>query len=121
MTPWIGVDFDGTLATYEGDQFPACGEPIPLMVGRVKQWLAEGKDVQIVTARADKPEHITPVEDWCETHLGHRLPVRADKDFMMIELWDDRAKQVIPNTGLAVERLLLAIWPHYRSFLEIPQ
>ena len=32
---WIGVDFDGTLATYNGWNDGKLGEPIPLMVDRV--------------------------------------------------------------------------------------
>lgn len=52
MSGWIGVDFDGTLATYTKWEGPTVvGEPIPLMVARVKQWIAEGKDVRIFTAR----------------------------------------------------------------------
>ena len=50
---WIGVDFDGTLVqdkAWEGPE--TCGEPIPLMINKVKIWLEDGKDVQIVTARA---------------------------------------------------------------------
>jgi hypothetical protein len=31
------------------------------------------------------------------------LPITNVKDYGMYELWDDRAKQVVPNTGVAVE------------------
>lgn len=49
---WIGVDFDGTLATY-GTWAGAShvGEPIAPMVERVKRWLAEGREVRVFTAR----------------------------------------------------------------------
>lgn len=43
---------DGTLAVY--DEWRGAhhiGEPIPLMVARVKDWLAAGKVVKIFTAR----------------------------------------------------------------------
>ena len=53
---WIGVDLDGTLAHYDefrGDDY--VGEPIEPMVERVKQWLDEGKDVRIFTARKPHP------------------------------------------------------------------
>lgn len=37
-----------------------------------------------------------------ETHIGRVLPITNIKDYQMIELWDDRAVQVIPNTGQPV-------------------
>lgn len=49
---WIGVDLDGTLATYDGwVSADHVGEPVPAMVERVQQWLAEGREVRIFTAR----------------------------------------------------------------------
>lgn len=42
---------------------------------------------------------LTPIENWCLKHIGKKLPVTNIKDFGMIELWDDRAVQVVPNTG----------------------
>lgn len=47
---WIGVDLDGTLAEYTGWHGPGhIGPPIPKMLDRVKNWLAEGVDVRIFT------------------------------------------------------------------------
>jgi hypothetical protein len=111
---WIGVDLDGTLAEYDEWQGPAhIGKPIPRMLERVKAWLEEGKDVRIVTARVSHDgssdrmlltlvahEAIT---NWCVRWLGTTLPVTCGKDYAMLELWDDRAVQVIPNTGLRVD------------------
>lgn len=97
---WIAVDLDGTLAYYDiwrGEDH--IGKPIPDMAFRVKKWLIEGKDVRIFTARASVPSQIPFIEKWCETHFGRKLPVTNVKDFAMIELWDDRAIQIIPNTG----------------------
>ena len=54
MSPagWIGVDLDGTLAHYESGQGVGyVGDPIPIMIDRVKRWLAAGKHVKILTAR----------------------------------------------------------------------
>ncbi len=53
---WIGVDLDGTLAEWgEGTSNPGdvlrIGNPLPRMVQRVKQLLAEGVEVRIFTAR----------------------------------------------------------------------
>ena len=111
MNGWIGVDLDGTLAEYKQWQGASnIGKPIPLMLKRVKQWMAEGKDVKIFTARVSsnnpvKEESIMAIHKWCIEHIGQTLPVTAEKDYGMIELWDDRCVQVIPNTGVALQEL----------------
>ena len=100
MAGWIGVDLDGTIAQYGAWKGPDhIGEPIPAMVERVKKWLAEGIEVRIFTARASVPEQIPPILDWLRRHVGEELEITNVKDFGMVELWDDRAVQVIPNTG----------------------
>jgi len=106
---WIGVDLDGTLAEYTGWISPTyIGKPIPKMVDRVKLWLTEGKDVRIFTARVFVGGRVTfdelyqtktAIEKWCSYHLGKPLPITCTKDYGMIELWDDRCVQVVPNTG----------------------
>jgi len=104
MSGWIAVDMDGTLAVYNGWKGPDdIGEPIYLMVNRVRLWLSEGKDVRIFTARANIPEQIPPVQWWCLKHFGRVLPITATKDFQMIEQWDDRAIQVVMNIGTRVD------------------
>lgn len=124
---WIGVDLDGTLAHYDGWKGPEhIGEPIPLMVKRVKRWLAEGKDVRIFTARVDGGEVAAEtnhadapkmrdvatvrsfIEAWCLEHLGRVLPVTNRKDYGMIQLWDDRCVQVEENTGRTIEQAVRA-------------
>jgi hypothetical protein len=103
---WIGVDLDGTLVMYEGWKgVEHIGEPIPLMMSRVKTWVKEGRDVRIFTARVSSPnsgENMAAraaIQDWLQKHGLPRLPVVCSKDYAMIELWDDRCIQVIPNTG----------------------
>jgi hypothetical protein len=107
MAGWIGVDLDGTLAEYDhwrGEEH--IGKPVELMVNRVKYWLNQGIEVRIFTARVSgERQGIHPgrttelIENWCEEHLGIKLPVTCIKDFGMVELWDDRAIQIIKNTG----------------------
>lgn len=97
---WIGVDLDGTLARYDGWYGPAhIGEPIPGMVQRVKNWLEEGVEVRIFTARASVPEYIPFVTQWLEKQGLPALEVTNIKDFAMICLWDDRCVQVETNSG----------------------
>ena len=98
---WIGVDLDGTLAMAEPWQgFEHIGKPVPNMVKRLKVWVGMGYTVKIVTARAADPEvAIPPIKAWLKKHDLPDLEVTNAKDMDMIELWDDRAVQVIPNTG----------------------
>lgn len=110
---WIGVDLDGTLAHYEGWKGAThIGAPIPAMVERVKRWIEEGQyDVKIFTARVgphdgEMVKTSRQVHDihaaiiaWCIEHVGTELEVTCVKDYAMVELWDDRAVGVEPNTG----------------------
>lgn len=115
MSGWIGVDLDGTLAKYGGWNGGAIGEPVENMVSRVKEWIEEGQEVRIFTARVAASGLVNGqgvaddngfaeaqrqlIGDWCEKHIGKRLAVTATKDLGMVELWDDRAVTVEENTG----------------------
>lgn len=114
MKGWIGVDLDGVLAEYHSWRGKEhIGDPLPKMVEQVKQWIVEGKDVRIFTARVspisraangDTYESVAdPIRVWCERHLGRALPITHEKDLHMIELYDDRCVQMITNTGVALE------------------
>jgi phosphoglycolate phosphatase-like HAD superfamily hydrolase len=104
MKAVILVDLDGTLAYYDGWHGPAhIGHPIGPMFRRVEAWLADPtKQVEIFTARLFHDvdgQARDAIYAWCIEHFGRELPVTAVKDFKMVELWDDRAVQVEPNTG----------------------
>lgn len=106
---WIGVDLDGTLARYDGWRGPDhVGAPVPVMVARVKQWLAQGAEVRIFTARVSDPDTEGRAREaiyrWCEQYLGQSLTVTNVKDYAMTELWDDRAITVEQNTGRMLGR-----------------
>jgi hypothetical protein len=120
---WIGVDLDGTLAEYSGWKgVEYIGDPIAEMADRVRQWIANGQDVRIFTARVDGGSAALNagnqhgelfkevakirgiVQDWTERHFGVRLEVTNVKDYAMIELWDDRAVCVERNTGRILGR-----------------
>jgi len=104
----IAVDLDGTLAHYDKWRgLDHIGPPIFKMAERVFKWNDEGKEVVILTARvttngqsqADANYAQLVIRQWVDKH---NLPIKritAQKDFTMTEIWDDRAMQVIPNTG----------------------
>jgi len=93
---WIGVDFDGVLAVYNGYQGDDhVGKPIEPMIKRVRKWLAEGRDVRIFTARKPHPA----IRKFCRDNLGKILPITNTKDRHMQMLLDDRAVGVVRNTG----------------------
>ena len=52
------------------------------------------------------------VIDWCLNNLGFLPEITHEKDHLMLELYDDRVKQVVPNEGLLVEDL-------YRKYEEM--
>jgi hypothetical protein len=126
---WYGVDLDRTLAHYEPGDYKKfgpnyIGAPIAPMVERVKQMLAEGKDVRIFTARVSIPEpgtasHCATLAErfareweviefkkhlsiWLKDEVGQDLPVTCVKDYDMVVLYDDRARQVVANVGTVV-------------------
>lgn len=113
----IAVDFDSTLADYDHFEGPeVLGPPIPEMVAKVKKELANGVPVVIFTARVN-PSDANPddsmsatlayiaITEWCKKVFGKVLPVTHEKSRHFTEIWDDRAKQVIPNTGVFLEEL----------------
>lgn len=112
MPGWIGVDLDGTLAEYTGWRgVDHIGKPVPLMVARIKRWLDRGWEVRIFTARMSEINKELRssgssararklIQRWLVDKAGlPKLEVTNQKDYEMIALWDDRAVQVIENTG----------------------
>lgn len=121
---WIGVDFDGTLAEYDGTDWYNAGAPIVPMVERVKRWLADGLEVRIVTARVSKRNVAMNAQRAFDAGMTPRAfaeaPIRAflreqgldaitkitaEKDGAMLELWDDRAIEVYNGHPLSLHML----------------
>lgn len=127
---WYGFDLDGTLAKYDGWKgIDHIGEPVKPMVELIKQMHDEGKVVKIMTARvaprrledgtlgeqftwltrepspdpAAKYTATQYIQDWCEEQLGFVPEIVYQKDSLMLELYDDRVKQVVPNEGWLIE------------------
>ena len=93
---YIAFDFDGTLAREH------TLEPVPLMVDRLRNYLKQGIECRILTARANDRHGISLVKDWLKQHDLPDLEVTSQKDYMMVVLYDDRARQVVRNEGIVV-------------------
>lgn len=96
------------------------------MCDLIKKMNGEGKTVKIVTARvaprqledgttgeqfiigADGERKYATgfIKAWCQRNLGFMPEIVYTKDSLMLELYDDRVKQVVPNEGLLVEDML---------------
>jgi len=117
---WYGVDLDGTLAHDTGWHGAGqIGVPIPEMLERVQRWLLDGRRVKIFTARATVPQQIPPIREWLRKHGLPELEITNVKDFAMIEYWDDRAVEVVTNTGRPanpIRRLVPAARPAPESY-----
>lgn len=106
MKGWVGFDLDGTLAKYDVWRgVEHIGEPVPRMVEKVKSLLAQGINVKIFTARVCRSDAVVEktIRDWCMKHIGCELEMTCVKDYDMIELYDDRCIQIVPNTGMTIK------------------
>jgi len=114
---WIGVDLDGTLAEHywphKGQYDPLrIGAPLAPMVNRIHQWMRDGYEVRVFTARVSPrgsapghgPEELERVHQeisrWTMAHVGEELADTCTKDYDMIVLYDDRAVRVKHNQGV---------------------
>jgi len=101
---WIGIDLDGTLARSDTIlNLSSIGNPIPKMLNHLNQLIQDGNRIKIFTARASDPEQILLVKKWLKENGLPELEITNIKDYGMILLYDDRAIQVITNTGEAVK------------------
>ena len=81
------------------------------MKKRILNYIAEGMDVKIFTARVGQPcqktnrsiEQITTlIQDWLEENGMPRLDVTCKKTRECIRIYDDKAVQVIPNMDITL-------------------
>ena len=101
---WIGIDLDGTLARADSlSGTSKIGAPIPEMVSLAAGYARKGVTVKIFTARASDSTQVDMIQRWLRENGLPEFEVTNVKDFEMIRLYDDRAVQVITNTGEIVE------------------
>ena len=107
---YVAFDLDGTVAEY--DQWKGIehiGNPIPKTIEMIKQYLEKGVKVKFLTARVatNDSEELALVRkyisEWSLQHIGQEIEATCIKDRMMFRLYDDRARQIIQNTGELVK------------------
>ena len=85
------------------------------MIKKVQEHLSNGELVKIFTARVNTDDEPgdeknkkvrTAIQEWCLKHIGKVLPITCVKDYEMILLYDDRAVQIIPNTGITLKEVV---------------
>jgi hypothetical protein len=103
---WWGIDFDGTLATYDKWRGPGhVGKPVEKSIEFVKGLLSSGKKIKIFTARVANPneedEAREAIRSFCKKHFGKTFPITNEKDPHMVGLLDDKLdmRRVKQNTG----------------------
>lgn len=65
-------------------------------------WVIESLD-DMPWALKNKWTPLEFIQDWCYRVLGFVPDIVYQKDHLMLELYDDRVKQVVPNEGWLVE------------------
>jgi hypothetical protein len=106
----VGVDLDRTLAKFKEQNWDEykpgqIGEPIPLMVERVRKHMDQGDEIVIITARVhpwkgdEAEEARKSIQEWCMNIFGQAFEVTCMKHPRMHTIYDDRAVTVEPNTG----------------------
>lgn len=108
-TKWLAVDLDGTLAKYDGWKGEDhIGELIEPMAEKIMQRHNEGWRIAIFTARVsslnDEENSVAEkvIWNWLNSNKMDMYisGITATKHKHFREFWDDRAFNVIPNTGI---------------------
>lgn len=107
---WLAVDLDGTLAEYYGwVSEDHIGEPVVSIVAAINARRAAGWKVAIFTARvsgdteeAQRAE--VAIWKWLDFYNIKVEGITCTKHKHFTEFWDDRARQVIFNKGIIVDK-----------------
>lgn len=101
----IAVDLDGTLAEYNGWRgIEHIGKPVQNVLDALRYNKEQGAEIWIFTARLSGEENEAKqayfhIEQWLERYNITVDGVTSNKMKKFTEIWDDRAVQVIRNTG----------------------
>jgi len=119
---WYAFDFDGSIACYDEYSSPTdVGEPLGIdkmdsAFNILLGYLEQGKKCKIFTARAEFPESVKAIKEWCKKYLGCELEVTNKKDFAMICGYDDRFIGIDSETGMPWQKIKKSdTFPHFRE------
>jgi len=109
--PTVAFDLDGVLALHgpREKESGEIGKPISSMIKKLKEFLAAGYNVVVFSARlgqGDRREITREIGNWTMKHIGVRLPVTDVKSADWECFFDDKAVQVIRNSGMTVTEAL---------------
>jgi hypothetical protein len=107
MSRTIAVDLDKTLAEYAGwkGRHTPIGKPIPKMMDKVKKAISSGDKVVIFTARAKTLSDMAEIRGWLKENDLPSLEITNIKRPEFDEMWDDKAVEIVPNTGETAREL----------------
>jgi hypothetical protein len=71
-------------------------------------WVIESPDDMPWAMHAEAWTPREFIQDWCYKFLGFVPEIVYQKDHLMLELYDDRVKQVVPNEGWLVEDIAMS-------------
>lgn len=119
--PWYGFDLDGCAAkSIEPFDAGRIGEPIASIVDLMYEMMRQSKRIKIFTARVCETGQLSHISGhiadrafadwqhslitlWNKRNLGRDIEVTCIKDFLCLEIYDDRAWRVAKNTGKIVD------------------
>ena len=115
--PWptVAVDFDGTLARYDGDYTKEPGEPLPGARAFISVLQVVGYSVYILTARDTEK-----VRGWLTGHDFPQVPVSNVK-YPAVAYIDDRAVRFLGDFDLALAELDESPWWRWDTRKDIPE
>ena len=100
----IAVDLDGTLAEYHGWVGEEhIGDIIEPMKEKVLEWIEQGEEVVIFSARADYYPSVKLIQAWLIENGLPSLEVTNLKRKSFVAFYDDRAFRVERNTGVILD------------------
>ena len=118
---WEGVDHIGEPIGPMVDlikKLHADGKKVKILTARVapraepetkpnpyleNHWCIENPDSMPWATKQTKWTALEFIQDWCYRWLKFVPEIVHQKDHLMLELYDDRCKQVEPNTGVIIE------------------